>query len=73
MKAARFHGVKDIRIEQIAIPTTTSGHALIDVEWCGLCGTDLHEYPDDLFLIPPTGKHHALIGEHMPVVMGYEF
>jgi (R,R)-butanediol dehydrogenase / meso-butanediol dehydrogenase / diacetyl reductase len=73
MTATRFHGVKDIRIEQIPMPTTTSGHALIDVEWCGLCGTDLHKYPDGPFLIPPTGIHHALTGEHMLVVMRHEF
>lgn len=73
MKAARFHGVKDIRVEQISVPTATSGHALIDVEWCGICGTDLHEYLAGPFLIPSKEKHHPLTGEHMPIVMGHEF
>ncbi|KAK5062507.1 hypothetical protein LTR84_004580 [Exophiala bonariae] len=73
MKAARFHGVKDIRIEEIPLPTTAAGLALIDVEWCGICGTDLHEYLAGPVLISPTNKPHALTGEHMPIVMGHEF
>ena len=73
MRAARFHGVRDIRIEQIPVPTTASGHALIDVEWCGICGTDLHEYLAGPVLISPKEKPHALTGEHLPVVMGHEF
>ena len=44
MKAARFHGAGDIRIEDIPIPILKPDHVLVDVEWCGLCGSDLHEY-----------------------------
>jgi threonine dehydrogenase-like Zn-dependent dehydrogenase len=73
MKAARFHGTRDIRIEQIPVPTTTSSHALVDVEWCGICGTDLHEYLAGPVLISPRDEPHALTGAHMPVTMGHEF
>lgn len=44
MKAARFHGARDVRIEDIEIPKATASQALVAVEWCGLCGSDLHEY-----------------------------
>lgn len=44
MRAARYHGQRDIRIENIPIPEPSPGECLIEVEWCGICGTDLHEY-----------------------------
>ena len=44
MKAARFHGARDIRLEDVEIPQPTANQALVAVEWCGLCGSDLHEY-----------------------------
>ena len=44
MKAARFHARKDIRIEDIPEPELRAGAVKIDVAWCGICGTDLHEY-----------------------------
>jgi threonine dehydrogenase-like Zn-dependent dehydrogenase len=44
MRAARFHGRKDIRVDDVALPELTPGKALVEVEWCGICGSDLHEY-----------------------------
>lgn len=45
MKAARFHGQRDIRVEEgLPIPEVKPGQVLVEVEWCGICGTDLHEY-----------------------------
>ena len=44
MKAARFHGPGDIRIDDVPEPQTGPGQVKVDVEWCGICGTDLHEY-----------------------------
>lgn len=44
MKAARYHGRRDVRIEDISIPEPGPDECLIEVEWCGICGTDLHEY-----------------------------
>jgi len=44
MKAARYYDRGDIRVEDIAEPTVEAGSVGIDVAWCGICGTDLHEY-----------------------------
>ena len=44
MRAARFHGNKDIRVEDVPIPELRPGEVLIEIEWCGICGSDLHEY-----------------------------
>ena len=73
MKAARFHGPKDIRIEDIAEPQLRPGAVAIDVAWCGICGTDLHEYLEGPIFIPPQGHPHPLTHEAEPVTMGHEF
>jgi threonine dehydrogenase-like Zn-dependent dehydrogenase len=44
MRAAQFHGNKDLRIEEIPKPIPKENEILVDVEWCGICGSDLHEY-----------------------------
>jgi (R,R)-butanediol dehydrogenase / meso-butanediol dehydrogenase / diacetyl reductase len=44
MKAARFHATRDLRIEEVAIPPIRDGQVLVEIEWCGICGSDLHEY-----------------------------
>ena len=49
MRATVFHGVNDIRIEQVARPRPGPAEALIRVTLTTICGTDLHivrgEYP----------------------------
>ncbi|TFC29813.1 2,3-butanediol dehydrogenase [Cryobacterium sp. TMT2-18-3] len=73
MKAARFHGQKDVRIENIKEPETRSGTVKIAVAWCGICGTDLHEYLDGPIFISAPGHPHPLSHESLPVTMGHEF
>jgi (R,R)-butanediol dehydrogenase / meso-butanediol dehydrogenase / diacetyl reductase len=73
MKAARFHGPKDIRIERIPEPRLRPGAVAIDIAWCGICGTDLHEYLEGPIFIPPHGHPHPLTHEQEPVTMGHEF
>lgn len=43
MRAARFHGRGDIRVERIPVPELKPGHVAIDVAYSGICGSDLHE------------------------------
>lgn len=73
MKAARFHGPADIRIEDIPEPQLRPGAVAIDVAWCGICGTDLHEYLDGPIFIPAEGHPHPLSHEEEPVTLGHEF
>lgn len=73
MKAARFHGPKDIRIEDIPEPEIRPGAVKIDVAWCGICGTDLHEYLEGPIFCPAPGSPHPLSGEESPVTLGHEF
>ena len=73
MKAARFHGPGDIRIDDVPEPTPGPGQVQVAVDWCGICGTDLHEYLEGPIFIPPKGSPHPITGAEVPVVMGHEF
>ena len=72
MKAAVFHGAKDIRVQQIAEPGHLGpGDVRLKPHYCGICGTDLHEYAMGPIVIP--SKPHALNGSVLPQVLGHEF
>jgi len=49
MRAAVFHGVNDLRLEEVPKPRPKTGEALLRVTMTTICGTDLHivrgEYP----------------------------
>ncbi len=71
MKAAVYYGNRDLRIEDVAEPSVRPGTVKVAVEWCGICGTDLHEFEDGPIFVPTTP--HPLSGETAPLVMGHEF
>jgi 2-desacetyl-2-hydroxyethyl bacteriochlorophyllide A dehydrogenase len=50
MKAAVFHGPRDIRFEEVPRPELNEGEALMRIRACGICGSDLHTYREGLFL-----------------------
>jgi len=65
MKAAVFHGLRDIRIAEVAEPKPSPGEVLVRVKYCGICGSDLHEYQHGLFPESPFG--HEACGEVVEV------
>ncbi|WP_457208157.1 alcohol dehydrogenase catalytic domain-containing protein, partial [Nocardioides sp. P5_C9_2] len=72
MLAARFHGQHDIRIEDVPTPTPSApDDILVEVHWCGICGTDLHEYAVGPIVTPTTP--HPLTGVTLPQTLGHEF
>lgn len=72
MKAARFYGRRDVRVTDIPKPKPKPDQALVAIEWCGICGSDLHEYLQGPLAIPRT-KPHPITGDTMPVTLGHEF
>lgn len=61
MKAARFYGVRDIRIEDVAKPQIDNNDdVIVKVKAAGICGSDLSKYIE-------TGPHMS--GE----IIGHEF
>lgn len=49
MKAAVFHGPRDVRTEDVPDPVLLPGDVLIRIRACGICGSDLHAYKHGLF------------------------
>jgi (R,R)-butanediol dehydrogenase/meso-butanediol dehydrogenase/diacetyl reductase len=73
VRAARFHGSRDIRIDDVPDPHVLPGQVEVSVDWCGICGTDLHEFLEGPIFIPRKGEPHPITGAELPVVMGHEF
>ncbi|GJJ15462.1 hypothetical protein Clacol_009740 [Clathrus columnatus] len=71
MRAARLHGNKDIRVDSIPEPEVGLGEVKLKIGWCGICGSDLHEYLEGPITSPKTP--HPTTGEMVPIVMGHEF
>ncbi|KAL4760624.1 2,3-butanediol dehydrogenase [Aspergillus foveolatus] len=71
MRAVRFHGRRDIRVDQIDEPSCAEGQVKIRPAFVGICGSDLHEYLSGPIVIPTTP--HPLTGAQLPVTLGHEF
>lgn len=72
MKAARWYGAKDIRVEQIDIPTPKENQVQVAVKFAGICGSDLHEYNHGPQLIPFDAPY-PLNGHQGVTTLGHEF
>ncbi len=61
MLAAVFHGVGDLRVDDVEVPPVGDDEVLVRVELCGICGTDVHIVKGTF----PPG--------HAPITLGHEF
>ncbi|HET9667944.1 MAG TPA: alcohol dehydrogenase catalytic domain-containing protein, partial [Desertimonas sp.] len=73
MRAVRYHGNRDVRIDDIDEPECRPGFVKIAPEWCGICGSDIHEYLVGPETIPSPGAPHPITGESLPIVLGHEY
>jgi len=64
MKAARLHGIRDLRVEDVPDPLPGEGEVLLAVRAVGVCGSDLHHY-----LEGSIGALHS----PEPFILGHEF
>ena len=73
MRAVRFHGREDIRVEDVPEPVPEPDQVLLDNAYTGVCGTDLHVY----FTPESSGFDFStpdeLTGASLPQVLGHEF
>lgn len=72
MKAAVWHGEKDIRVEEKELKALKDNEVTVRVAWAGICGSDLHEYQEGPVFIP-VNEPDKLTGEVAPIIMGHEF
>jgi len=72
MKAAVWHGQRDVRIEDVPEPPPPPpGQVKVEVACCGICGTDLHEYLAGPIYIPVDAPH-PLTEAQAPLILGHE-
>ena len=72
MKAAVFHAHHDVRVEDVPEPSAPGpGEVTLRPFFCGICGTDLHEYAMGPIVIPAAP--HRLNGSVLPQILGHEF
>ena len=73
MKAARFHGRATSASTTCRTRTSGPGQVQVSVDWCGICGSDLH----DSSKVRSSSRRRACRirspGAEMPIVMGHEF
>jgi (R,R)-butanediol dehydrogenase/meso-butanediol dehydrogenase/diacetyl reductase len=70
MRAAVYHGPRDLRFESVAEPEPGPGDVKLRVLFNGICGSDLHEYYDGPVTTRTTP--HPLTGVKNPVILGHE-
>ena len=72
MKAVRYYGQGDIRVEDVAEPKDFGPKQLkVRPLGCGICGTDLHEFAAGPIVTPKTA--HKFTGAELPQILGHEF
>jgi (R,R)-butanediol dehydrogenase / meso-butanediol dehydrogenase / diacetyl reductase len=71
MRAAVYHGPRDLRVEEVSRPRPEPGEVLVRVHANGICGTDASEYLGPQMY--PLHRRHALTGHHGPLIPGHEF
>lgn len=72
MQAARWYGAKDVRIEEVEVPSPKEKEIKLAIKYTGICGTDLHEYLAGPIFIPQD-QPHPISGIKAPVTLGHEF
>lgn len=63
MKALRWHGPYDVRVEEVEEPVLRNeGDAIIRTTAAAICGTDLHIYRGELAVVPGDVIGHEFMG-----------
>jgi L-iditol 2-dehydrogenase len=63
MRAARFYGPRDVRLEHVDVPRADAGEVIVKVEVALTCGTDLKTFQ----------RGHPVLLKRFPSPFGHEF
>lgn len=73
MPAAVFHGQRDVRLQQVLVPTCARpGELLLQVHAVGVCGTDAAAWATGGSQTA-VNQVHPVTGHQGPLVLGHEF
>ena len=71
MKALVYHGNHDLRIQNVPYPEMGLSDAILKIDYCGICATDVEEYvygPKFIFHDYPN----PITGKKTPIITGHE-
>lgn len=74
MRAIVYYGPKNIqfRDDYPEPQLKTTSDVKLKVHYCGICGSDLHEYQSGPTFFAKEGENHAISNKAYPHVMGHE-
>ena len=72
MRAVRYHGAGDVRLEQLPVPDPGPGELQLRVATVGICGTDVGEFVHGP-RFHPLDTAHPHSGHSGPTIPGHEF
>jgi (R,R)-butanediol dehydrogenase/meso-butanediol dehydrogenase/diacetyl reductase len=72
LKAAVYHGRRDVRVEEVPEPATPDpGSVVLEISRASVCGTDLSEFMHGPVQVPLHERHRAS-GHVGPLILGHE-
>ena len=72
MRAAVYHGTRDIRVQEMETARPGPGELLLEVHAAGVCGTDASEWDHGPMMFPLAAPNEWS-GHGGPIVPGHEF
>lgn len=73
MRALRFHGKEDVRVEDVDEPSPRPGQVKLRNGYSGICGSDLHIYYEPEQAGVSLTEPHPVTGSMPPQILGHEF
>ena len=70
MKAVRWHGRDDVRLDDVPLPIPRESEVLVRVEAAAICGTDVDEVRLGPVTVPIAP--HPVSGRSAPITLGHE-
>ncbi len=63
MKALVYTGTQESQIRQVEAPVANAGESIVDIAFCGICGSDMHAWHGhDGRRVPPLVLGHEAVG-----------
>ena len=77
MKALRYHGNRDLRLETVPVAIAGANDVVVRIEYCAVCQTDVEEFlHGPIYIQHPdkdgNGKTNKITGAGIPMVVGHE-
>ncbi|KAL1970763.1 hypothetical protein VTN77DRAFT_2597 [Rasamsonia byssochlamydoides] len=72
VRSLRYYGPKEIRLEDVPAPSCAPDEVRLRIAYCGICGSDIHEYLGGPIFPPKPGQQNPWTGVTLPITLGHE-